>query len=292
MQCVRILVCVFAFVWVLIDAAAAQQSPPLGFVNKLGVEIDVRSAGRILADELAAGRVILPDAASPVAGGSAVPQIKLRGGNRQVNNPANDYNQNLSRVPPIRSSHPERGVHSRMGRNIVVTFNDSSGLHVSPNPAGPGLIVDRVQLSGLATSNDGGQTWTTGYFPGSAGTTDTFGDPSIALDRHGVFSFANLTADSTGHGTIQVNKSTDGGKTWSPGVIVQVDDGSDKAWIAVGPDPIVKNRDNVYVTWTSFQSDGSCQLRGGRSTDGGVTFKTASLYAPPADPDPTHPQIA
>ena len=169
MQCVRILVCVIAFfLVVLVETAAAQQSPRLGFVNKLGVEIDVRSGGRVLADELAAGKVILPDLASPVAGGSVVPQIKLRGGNLQVNNPASDYNQIFPGFRPfVRATQSEVST-AAFGRNIVVTFNDSTGIHVSPNPAGPGLIVDRVQISGFATSNDGGRTWTRTILPHSA----------------------------------------------------------------------------------------------------------------------------
>jgi hypothetical protein len=69
-----------------------------------------------------------------------------------------------------------------------------------------------------------------------------------------------------------------------------VDNGSDKEWLAVGPDPGATNRENVYVTWTSFQNDGSCQLRFGRSLDGGVTWEARAIYAPAADPNPTHPQ--
>src|SRR5262249_28937323 len=73
-------------------------------------------------------------------------------------------------------------------------------------------------------------------------------------------------------------------------VVVQQDDGGDKEWIAVGKDPLVPGRDNVYVTWTSFQDDGSAQLRFGRSTDGGATWSTKTIFAPATDPDPTHPQ--
>ena len=76
------------------------------------------------------------------------------------------------------------------GRNIVVTYNNSTGIHVIRNPSGPGLVADRVQLSGFSSSNDGGQTWKSGFIPPSAGATDTFGDPSIGVDRHGVFTRA------------------------------------------------------------------------------------------------------
>jgi hypothetical protein len=95
-------------------------------------------------------------------------------------------------------------------------------------------------------------------------------------------------ADSKSHGVIAVNKSTDDGDTWSAGAIVRVDDASDKEWLAVGPDPFNKNRDNVYVTWTSFQST-ACQLRFGRSTDGGQTWTAKTIFVPTTDPNPTHP---
>jgi len=144
-----------------------------------------------------------------------------------------------------------------------------------------------VQLSTFSVSNDGGKSWKSGSIPPSADGSETFGDPSIGVDRHGVFYFANLAADAV-HGTIQVNKSTDGGNTWGPGIVVQEDDASDKEWLAVGPDPGKMSRDNVYVTWTSFQP-AACELRFGRSTDGGATWTAKTIFTPTADPDPTHP---
>jgi len=93
---------------ILLSTAAAQSPPPLGFVNKLGLEIDVRSGGRILADDLASGNVILPDLAGPVAGVPTVPQIQLRGGNLQVNNPLNDYVQIFTGFRPfVRATQSE-----------------------------------------------------------------------------------------------------------------------------------------------------------------------------------------
>jgi hypothetical protein len=119
----------------LLGTAAAQSGPPLGFVNKLGVEVDVRSGGRILADDLAASSVILPDLAGPVAGVPTVPQIQLRGGNLQVSNPLNDYVQIFTGFRPfVRATQSEVSA-AASGRNIVVTYNDSSGIHVSPNPS-------------------------------------------------------------------------------------------------------------------------------------------------------------
>jgi hypothetical protein len=273
----------------LVRTAAAQSGPPLGFVNKLGIDVDVRSGGRILADDLASsGNVILPDLATPVSGIPAVPQIQLRGDNEQVNDPAQTLIQIFTGFRPfVRATRSETST-AAFGRNIVVTYNNSTGIHVSPNPSGPGLIVDRVQISGFSVSNDGGETWKSGFMPPSAGASETFGDPSVGVDRHGNFYFANLAADAT-HGTIQVNKSGDGGNTWSAGVVVQEDNASDKEWLAVGPDPATKNRDNVYVTWTSFQPT-ACELRFGRSIDGGATFATKTIYVPTANANPAFPQ--
>jgi hypothetical protein len=272
----------------ILDRPASGQTPPTGFVSKLGQEIDVRSGSRILEDQLNANRVILPDASNPVPGGSTVPQIQLRGGNLQVNDPAQDNIQIFPGFRPFVHATQSETSAAASGRNIVVTYNNSTGIHIIPNPSGPGLLIDQVLFSGFSTSNDGGQTWKSGFMPPSSAGLDTFGDPSVGVDRHGVFYFANL-ADDALHGTIQVNKSTDGGVTWSPGVVVQEDDNSDKDWLAVGPDPVNKNRDNVYVTWTSFQP-AACELRFGRSTDGGATWSARTIYVPTADPNPTHPQ--
>jgi len=272
-----------------VPSVLAQGGPPIGFVTKLGQDMDIRSGSIIVSDDNVQGKLILPELGGGVGGGPVVPQIQLRGGNVQVNDPAQTLIQIFSGFRPfVRATRSEVSA-AASGRNIVVTYNNSTGIHVSPNPGGPGLIVDQVLISGYSTSNDGGQTFTSAYMPPSIPGGITAGDPSIGVDRHGNFFFANLAADAV-HGTIQVNTSTDGGKTFGPGVVVQEDDGSDKEWLAVGPDPLDKQRDNVYVTWTSFQNDGSCQLRFGVSTDGGASFSAKTIYAPGSDPNPTHPQ--
>jgi hypothetical protein len=83
--------------------ALAEDSPQLGFVTKLGIDLDVRSGGRIARDETPPGTVILPEAASPPGGGgSTVPQIQLRGGNAQANDPALDFIQSFPGFRPFR----------------------------------------------------------------------------------------------------------------------------------------------------------------------------------------------
>src|SRR5579864_240922 len=128
---------------ILISTAVAQQGPPLGFVTKLGEDVDVRSGSRVLADDLAANGVLLPELNTPVVGVPAVPQIQFRGGNVQVNNPDNDSVQIFSGFRPFVHAIQSETSVAAFGSNIVATYNDSTGLHVAPNPAGPGLIVDR-----------------------------------------------------------------------------------------------------------------------------------------------------
>jgi len=259
------------------------------YINKLGIDQDPRSGMKVLMDQILAGGVILPDSPTSSTTLDSGHQIQLRGDNVQANSPSGDYVQIFPGFRPfVRATQSEVST-AASGKSIVLGYNNSVGIHVSPNPSGPGLIVDRVQISGFAASNDGGKTWTNGFLPGSSGTTDTFGDPSVGVDRHGTFFYANLAADSSGNGTIQVNSSTDGGFNWSEGAIVQVDNGSDKEWLAVGPDPVNKNRDNVYVTWTSFQPT-VCELRFGRSTDGGATWTAKTIFVPTSDPNPANPQ--
>ena len=267
------------------SAAKAQVTPTT--IVKLGYEIELRSDSKLFADEInAAGKVIPLDEPTSSTGLPGVPQIKFRGGNVQANDPLLDNIQVFQGFRPfVHFTQSETSV-AAFGRTIVATYNTSSGMHLVPVSGGLGF--DRIQISGFSTSTDGGQTFTSGYFPGVSGIPFTYGDPSIDVDRHGNFFYAQLGQDVAGNGAITVNSSADG-LHWNNAVVAALDDGSDKEWLAVGPDPFHKSQDNVYVTWTSFQATG--QLLGfAKSTDGGVTWTSKFVYNPPADPDPTHPQ--
>jgi hypothetical protein len=63
--------------------------------------------------------------------------------------------------------------------------------------------------------------------------------------------------------------------------VAAVDDDSDKEWMAVGPDPVNCNRDNLYIAWVSFQPTRS-ELRFARSTDGGATWTSKTIFVPVA----------
>ncbi len=163
--------------------------------------------------------------------------------------------------------------------NIVVSYNSSAGVHVV-KVQNAGYFTDIHLFSGYSVSHDGGRTWRSGFIPPSSAIGATGGDGVVAADRAGNFYYATLGAllgpDEAFHHGVLVGQSTDHGDTFAPAQFVAVDPGSDKEWLAVGPDPAVPARDNVYVTWTSFDPSGTnSTLAFSRSTDGGTTWSPA-----------------
>ena len=268
-------------------------------VSKSGGDLDLRSAGRFVRDQVLGHVVFGPEAIATSSPSVTAGTTPFASPNTQVNDPALDNIQIFPAHRPFLHYTQSETTVAAAGQNIVVSYNNSAGVTVARTPkniftppkgGGPGLVFTRVQLSGYSVSNDGGQTWTSGYVPAAPGVGPfTFGDGAVAVDSRGNFYYSSLGSTADGHGAVVVNVSTDGGRTFGAGVIAAVDDGSDKSWIAVGPDPTNPSRDNVYVTWTSFSSTGAA-VAFAVSTDGGQTFQSKIIFAPGPDPDPTHPQ--
>jgi hypothetical protein len=212
--------------------------------------------------------------------------------NVQVNDPALDhitsFDPKVVVTRPFEFSTQSETSAVRDGDHIVVGYNSSANSIVKFFP-GFGLAFTQLMFSGFSTSHDGGRTWTSGFVPPVAPNVPfTFGDPSLAIDRRGNIFYASLGADAKGNGGLILNKSTDHGSTFGAATVVAVDDGSDKEWLAIGPDPTAPARDNIYVTWTSFIANAKGQTIGSelwlaRSTDGGQTFSTRRLFAPADD---------
>jgi hypothetical protein len=267
-------------------------------VSKFGVEMELRSDTKILADEMLRGHTMLGSETKPPAipGMHDDDERPLFGPNVQVNDPALDNTQIFPGFRPFLHFTQSETTVAAHDRNIVVSYNNSAGASLTLGPGGNFAFFSRLQLSGYSFSSDGGKTWTSDFVPAAPGVGPfTFGDGVVVVDRRGNFYYASLGQTAAGDGAVVVNKSTDGGQTFSAGVIVGVDDGSDKNWIAVGPDPKHRDRDNVYVTWTSFlpgppAGPGGSAVAFAVSTDGGQTFQSRIIFAPGTDPDPTHPQ--
>ena len=176
---------------------------------------------------------------------------------RQVNNPADD-SANFPRITQSETSL------ARFNDDILYGFNDSND-----NVGGAG----NASFSGLAFSTNLGNTWVDGgSLPVNPGGRNG-GDPSIAVDRNGVFYYGQIGSEligGTSESVISVSTGTiNAGGTINmnlPQVVGRgqnlgdnnpnVDFEQDKEWITVGPDantPINQPlSEALYTAWTDF----------------------------------------
>jgi hypothetical protein len=215
--------------------------------------------------------------------------------NVQINDPSLDhittFDPAVVRTRPFEFSTQSETSAVSDGNDVVVGYNSSANSKVELFPGPPAFLAfTKLMFSAFSVSHDGGRTWKSGFVPSvSPDAPFTFGDPALAIDRRGNIFYAGLGTDATGeHGTITVNKSTNHGSSFGTAKVVAVDDGSDKEWMAIGPDPTARSRDNIYITWTSFITNAvgqtiASQLWLARSTDGGQTFSSRRLFAPVDD---------
>src|SRR5262245_29831710 len=208
--------------------------------------IDLRSHGRQVADFVAQhGLAVGPSGPGGGPGGQGggprgAPILR----NVQVNDGALDNIQTFPPALPFEEATQSETSVVTVGDHVVVGYNSSANQPIVQ--VGGQLFFTRRLYSAYSVSHDGGRTWQSGFVPPSAASVLTFGDPALTSDRAGNLYYSGLAADAALVSTINVNKSTDGGTTFGPGVIVTVDAGADKPWIAAGPDPASPARDNLY----------------------------------------------
>jgi hypothetical protein len=202
----------------------------------------------------------------------------------QVNDPALDHTQSFAGTFPFEFATQSESTVAADGKHVVASYNTSAGAHVVEfdTPAGPALGFDQILLSGYSVSHDWGRTWSSGFVAPPTGSIATYGDGVVAKDRKGSFYYSMLGLDADFNFGVFVGKSTDHGDTFAPAVTVALDNGGDKEWLAVGPSPTSPDKDNVYVTWTTFPTTtANGPLMFSRSTDAGATWSApTAIYTP------------
>jgi hypothetical protein len=133
---------------------------------------------------------------------------------------------------------------------------------------------------GVATSTDGGKTFTNGFLPGTttaatpAGGYSAVSDASVAFDaRHGVWLISYLGVRG-GAVDVLASRSTDGGLTWGDPVVVN-DDGhfNDKNWTVCDDTATSPSYGNCYTEFDDNTLRDLIQMS--TSTDGGRTWGAA-----------------
>jgi hypothetical protein len=211
----------------------------------------------------------------------ANPQSGLVSGTGLTNVRVNNPSQDSHLVDQTTQSETAIGVH---GANVVVGFNDSQQTLL--------FLTAASNLTGYAYSTDGGTTFTDAGTIPNAPAFINLGDPWLGTDRSGNFYYSTLTIDgTTGNLDVGVAKSTNGGKTFSAPIVVSPSNElfyeGDKDALAVGPDPSVKTRDDIYVAWDDFFVDQNFNFFTGlpvaHSTDGGKTWHVTYADQVPGD---------
>lgn len=137
-----------------------------------------------------------------------------------------------------------------------------------------------------SVSHDGGSTWRRVVVPGvtrcSDGTYDRASDPWVSFASNGDLYAISLSFDVFDtRNAILVNKSTDGGDTWSAPTVLTADntDGLDKESVTVDP----HNPQVVYAAWDRLLSPGGSLHASDTGFFHARAFKSQTFFAKSTD---------
>ena len=164
--------------------------------------------------------------------------------------------------------------------NVLIDDNgapEEPSIYVDPNNTDH--LIAGSNINNYYYSYDGGYTWDEGTLISPA--YGVWGDPCVIIDTAGHFYFFHLSSPPWPGNWIDrivCQKSTDLGLTWNEGSYMGLNGAKaqDKEWAVVD-----RNNNNIYVTWTQFDSYGSSNpndssiIRFSGSTDGGQTWSEA-----------------
>jgi len=148
---------------------------------------------------------------------------------------------------------------------------------IAVSPLDPRIVVATFQQGrfpdggsvdpGFATSHDGGVTWRHGNLPhlttAVGGRWDRASDPVVAFGTGGRVYIQTLVITVGCENGVAVQRSDDGGYTWTDPFIVQqngCEGFNDKNWITVDTSPTSPHRGRVYSVWDRATNRGVPQL--------------------------------
>ena len=158
-------------------------------------------------------------------------------------------------------------------------LSDAEEVSIVVNPLHPDQLAAGSNVNYFFYSPDKGSTWTG---DGLSSIYGEQGDPSLVADSKGNIFYAHLSNPAGGYwlDRIVIQKSTDGGRSYSAGVYTGHRGSQrqqDKEWLSCDLSPTSPYRDNVYMPWTEFDSykspfpkTDSSRILFSRSTDGGA----------------------
>lgn len=200
--------------------------------------------------------------------------------------------------PLVLISHPDPLTNALPG---LLGTDVAAEPYVAVNPTNPNNIaaiwMDQYpNANAVSVTLDGGATWQNvvipGFTPATGGTSKSAFDPWISFDPNGNLYSSGGAGLPKGNALFLVNKSTDGGISWSSPIRVNSTGNDGNGWGPFGDDkpsitadPI--NPNYVYMTWarfneaTSFKGQ-SAETMFARSIDGGLTWQTEqSIHTTP-----------
>jgi len=160
------------------------------------------------------------------------------------------------------------------------TANQPEEVSIAINPTNPSNLAAGANLRYTYRSTDGGLTWIESQLTSAYGV---YGDPCVTFDALGNLYYGHLSNPPSGGywiDRIVVQKSTNGGQTWTTGVGIGYNPprrNQDKEWL-IADMTNSPYRHNVYAAWTEFDSYGSTlpsdssRILFSRSVDGGATW--------------------
>jgi len=166
---------------------------------------------------------------------------------------------------------PAIAVNPAERRNIIATWKQDVG-------------PDSTRSDLVASSQDGGKTWTRTTIPGltvcTGGTADAGSDPWVSAGGDGTVYFSGLAADmsTVPHPTTAVvaSHSGDGGRTW-PSVATVAPPLQGNETDAITGNPALDG--HAYTVWANFTFDfpRTNTLEFSRTTDSGATWSAPVL---------------